>query len=134
VELTVNAAGVRVSYDTGEHLVRWKLFSEIIVLDTHVIIAYADHVGGVCIPRGVFVDDQHLQASLATLRAWLVHSGVDDTARIRDLLSKTHVNCKCGQDLFGLTTNTCPECGHTWRYHTLSMHNYVQNPTAFKAD
>jgi hypothetical protein len=130
VELTLDEAGVRLTYDAGETLQRWKVFTEIIVLDTHIIIAYADYFGGVSIPRGVFESDQHLQQSLDTMRAWLLHFGVDDTSRIREFLATRHVRCSCGQDLHGLTTATCPECGTTWRYNALSMHAYVQDPKA----
>lgn len=131
VELTIDTAGIRMSYDAGETLYRWKNFTEVIVLDTHVVIAYAYYFGGICIPRGAFTDDAHLQQSLESIRAFLLSCGVDDTSRIRDFLASRHVRCTCGHDLYGLTTPICPECGTSWRFHTLSMHAYVQDPKQF---
>lgn len=123
--IRIDEEGVTFTSDQRRETIFWSIFDDIITLQVsetvYVLLTYAHCVKGVCFPRSALGDDSQANAAIASIRELMIAKGVHESVRVRQILADEHFVCRCGHDLYGLTSGRCPECGTRWTHLELRL-------------
>jgi hypothetical protein len=125
ITITIHDEGVSATSEEMRQTLFWSMFDDIVTIEAcgevYVVLVYCRDVRGVCFPRRALGDESQAAAAIASIRELMVTKGVHESVRVRQVFAEEHFLCRCGHDLFGLTSGRCPECGKLWTHFDLRM-------------
>lgn len=125
VTIAIDDEGVSATSQEMRQTLFWPMFDDIVTIEAsgevYVVLVYCQDVRGVCFPRRVLGDEAQAAAAIVSIRELMVEKGVHESVRVRQTFAAEHFLCRCGHDLFGITSGRCPECGKAWTYFDLRV-------------